>query len=134
LPEPATEPDFWAAIQADPNDALPKLVFADWLDERGDVRGEGLRWLAEHGKRPACDTTGKRPSWDWWSRPPAEPDYYADSVVDAYVLPGNLFRRLKGKPTDIWKGYGSYRAALRDLGRAWAACVARDVDPLGNDP
>ena len=27
-----------AAIEADPDSDLPRLVFADWLDERGDAR------------------------------------------------------------------------------------------------
>lgn len=34
---------FLAAITADPNDDLPRLMFADWLDERGDPRGEFIR-------------------------------------------------------------------------------------------
>jgi uncharacterized protein (TIGR02996 family) len=34
---------FLAAITANPADDLSRLVYADWLDERGDVRGEFLR-------------------------------------------------------------------------------------------
>ena len=37
------EAAFLAAILADPDDDAPRLVFADWLDERGDCRGEWLR-------------------------------------------------------------------------------------------
>jgi uncharacterized protein (TIGR02996 family) len=42
------EAAFVAAILAAPYDDAPRLVFADWLEERGDPRGEWLRinvWL-----------------------------------------------------------------------------------------
>ena len=34
---------FLSAIQANPNDELARLVYADWLDEKGDRRGGYLR-------------------------------------------------------------------------------------------
>ena len=34
---------FIAALVANPNDDATRLVYADWLEERGDVRGEFLR-------------------------------------------------------------------------------------------
>src|SRR4051812_24479251 len=34
---------FIAAILADPEDDLRRLIYADWLDERGDVRGDFIR-------------------------------------------------------------------------------------------
>lgn len=37
------EARFLAAIAADPNDDDARLVYADWLTERGDPRGEYLR-------------------------------------------------------------------------------------------
>jgi uncharacterized protein (TIGR02996 family) len=40
------EAAFTAAILAAPRDDAPRLVFADWLDERGDPRGEWLRVTA----------------------------------------------------------------------------------------
>jgi uncharacterized protein (TIGR02996 family) len=121
---------FLRDIGVRPGDGLPKLIYADWLDEHGDPRGAGLRWVVRGGARPAHDTA--EDTWDWWSRPPREPDYYPDGDVQPAVLPGNLFRRLKGKPTDIWKGYASYADALRDLLDAWARCAAEGVDPLGD--
>src|SRR5262249_8011657 len=36
---------FLAAISAAPDDDALRLVYADWLEERGDVRGEYLRLL-----------------------------------------------------------------------------------------
>src|SRR5262245_58493353 len=37
------EEGFLEAIQADPGDDFSRLVYADWLEERGDSRGEFLR-------------------------------------------------------------------------------------------
>jgi uncharacterized protein (TIGR02996 family) len=37
------EAAFLASIQASPADNTPRLVYADWLEERGDPRGEFLR-------------------------------------------------------------------------------------------
>jgi uncharacterized protein (TIGR02996 family) len=37
------EPAFLQALQAQPNDDVTRLVYADWLDDRGDPRGEYLR-------------------------------------------------------------------------------------------
>jgi uncharacterized protein (TIGR02996 family) len=120
---------FLAAIAARPDDDLPKLVYADYLDEHGDPRAAALRWVVARGAKPAYDVVQN--TWDWWSRPPAEPDYYPDeAAVGRAVLPANLFCRLKGKPTDIWKGYQSYRTALRDLLRAWGRCAGEGCDPL----
>jgi uncharacterized protein (TIGR02996 family) len=44
-PRPAVveEDRFIQAILADPDDASIRLVYADWLEERGDPRGEFLR-------------------------------------------------------------------------------------------
>jgi len=127
MPASDDEAVFFSAILAAPDDPLPKLVFADWLDERGDPRGAYLRRTVEHGVRPVHDTIAD--TWDWWSRPPREPDYYGGQDVAAAILPGQLFRRLKGKSTDIWKGYESYIFALNDLMHAWADCVAAGEKP-----
>jgi len=37
------EAGFLAAITAAPNDAVPRLIYADWLEERGDPRNELVR-------------------------------------------------------------------------------------------
>jgi uncharacterized protein (TIGR02996 family) len=46
-----TEGDFHRAIDAQPDDWQTRLVFADWLQERGDPRAEGYRALVALGKR-----------------------------------------------------------------------------------
>ncbi|HTK74112.1 MAG TPA: TIGR02996 domain-containing protein [Gemmataceae bacterium] len=123
------EAAFSKAIQAAPDDPLPKLIFADWLDERGDPRATCLRWVVDRGLRPVHDAIAD--TWDWWSRPPREPDYYGGQDTTAAIVPPALFRRMNGKPTDIWKGYLSYADALRDLMQAWAKCVAAGSTPGG---
>lgn len=40
-----TEEDFQAALDKNPSDWQTRLVFADWLQERGDPRAEGYRVL-----------------------------------------------------------------------------------------
>ena len=47
------EREFLAAIVAHPHDWAPRLVFADWLEERGDPRAELIR-LLEELTRPKC--------------------------------------------------------------------------------
>src|SRR3954451_5218968 len=50
---------FLQAILDEPDDDTPRLVFADWLDERGDVGRAGVirvqcelaRWVPEGGRR-----------------------------------------------------------------------------------
>lgn len=37
------EADLLAAVQADPSDLQARAIYADWLEERGDPRGEYLR-------------------------------------------------------------------------------------------
>jgi uncharacterized protein (TIGR02996 family) len=122
------ETAFRNAIEASPDDPLPKLNFADWLHERGDPRAACLRSVVKHGVRPVHDTI--EDTWDWWSRPPREPDYYGGQDTHAAILPKSVFARLKGKSKDIWKGYDSYVDALQDLLRAWAECAAAGVEPF----
>ncbi len=43
----ADEVAFLRAIAAEPEDDLPRLVYADWLDDRGDPRGEYIRVAVE---------------------------------------------------------------------------------------
>lgn len=47
-----TEDDFHAALDAHPDDWQTRLVFADFLQEKGDPRAEGYRALGAMGLRP----------------------------------------------------------------------------------
>jgi uncharacterized protein (TIGR02996 family) len=50
------EEAFLATLKADPADAVTRSVYADWLEERGDVRGEYIRVEERMAALPpACD-------------------------------------------------------------------------------
>jgi uncharacterized protein (TIGR02996 family) len=59
------EEGFLAAILAEPGDRVALLVYADWLDERGDPRGEYLRLLAEPWTDPER-MVGLAFTFDWY--------------------------------------------------------------------
>src|SRR5436309_3103806 len=125
------EAGFWAAIADAPDDGLPKLLFADWLDERRDPRGDCLRWVAAENKRPAYDRHDTK-TWDWWSNTPLDPMHYEPSPRD-YVLPLNLFSRLTPVGPGLWKGDPTFIVALPNLGAAWRAGIDEGGSPLADD-
>jgi uncharacterized protein (TIGR02996 family) len=47
-----TEDDFAAMLDANPDDHYTRLVFADWLQDRGDSRAEGYRAMGQLRLRP----------------------------------------------------------------------------------
>src|SRR5437764_6172383 len=51
---------FLRAILAHPDDDLPRLVYADWLDERGDPKGEFIRLQCELERLAPNDPGRKR--------------------------------------------------------------------------
>lgn len=64
------EDAFHARLDADPKDTPGRLVFADWLDERGDPRAAGYRALGDLGIAPRWNEIF--PDWsyacDWHGR------------------------------------------------------------------
>jgi hypothetical protein len=63
-----------------------RLVYADWLEERGDPRAAHQRWMARERKLPRFSGS----SWDWWGygdRPDCTPE----------DLPLEIWRRLPGQ-------------------------------------
>lgn len=52
---------FVAAIQAEPDDDVPRLIYADWLDEQGDPRGPFVRAQVALARLPADDP--QRTEW-----------------------------------------------------------------------
>src|SRR5258708_673203 len=48
---------FLRAIREHPDDDAPRLVYADWLDARGDQRGEFIRLQCELDQLPTGDPT-----------------------------------------------------------------------------
>jgi uncharacterized protein (TIGR02996 family) len=57
-----TEDDFNAALDAHPDDHHTRMVFADWLQERGDERAEGYRALGV-GRRYPVSVRMAVPPW-----------------------------------------------------------------------
>ncbi|WP_166831394.1 TIGR02996 domain-containing protein [Thalassoroseus pseudoceratinae] len=53
-----TDNEFFQAVLADPDDLIPRLVYADWLDEQGDPRGEFIRVQCELADMP--ETNARR--------------------------------------------------------------------------
>jgi uncharacterized protein (TIGR02996 family) len=49
------EADFVAPILAAPDDDAPRLVYADWLVERGDARGELIQTDCALARLPRFD-------------------------------------------------------------------------------
>jgi uncharacterized protein (TIGR02996 family) len=50
-----TNDDFLQGILAHPDDDVPRLIYADWLEERGDPRGEFIRVQCELYRLPKHD-------------------------------------------------------------------------------
>ncbi len=62
-----TEDDFQRALDANPEDWQTRLVFADWLQDRGDPRAAGYRLLGMARRIPqAAMHHGGALLW-WWS-------------------------------------------------------------------
>lgn len=89
---------FLAAVCAEPDDDLPRLVWADWLEDRGDPRGEFVRLqMAEHLGEPGnparveelIRTHGRK-----WAGPLADWAYsitWHRGCPDHLVIPAEVF-------------------------------------------
>ena len=109
------ESAFQAALDADPADFALRLVFAGWLEERGDWRAAGYRWMGEHRKWPydwsqnAMITTFD--TFDWFMEgSPVNLDVPEHCVVPRGLLPWF-------SPDLYWHGYHSRREAEEKLCR-----------------
>jgi uncharacterized protein (TIGR02996 family) len=81
---PPEEAAFLNAIRANPADDLPRLAYADWLEERGDPRGRALR-LACHFRQAWAELRDLLPALD------------GDWLADAF---GGFRLVLRGYPAD----------------------------------
>src|SRR5215510_9578888 len=98
-----TEDDFQAALDKNPEDWQTRLVFADWLEERGDVRAEGYRALGLLHRVPVGAV---RP--DQWCDPGycsigAQKRKRGTDLKEATVatLPYDWFRRTRKVATEV---------------------------------
>lgn len=114
-----TEADFQRSLDLDPDNFGLRLIFADWLEERGDVRAAGMRWMGENGKWPnAHGNIGP-----YWSGIP-HLDKDQDENLRKRTLPPAMLKALKGhidRPATLYKEYRSRQAAEDALCHAIAA-------------
>lgn len=75
-----TEDDFQAALDANPADWQTRLVFADWLQDRGDSRAEGYRALGWLRVRPYF--TKPHDQWCFTTDLNFNSDYRANCIPD----------------------------------------------------
>lgn len=113
-----TEDDFQRMLDAHPDDHQTRLVFADWLEERGDERAEGYRALGllRH------HTGGSNAFPCWWTH---EKNGTANDQTQAQ-LPRDWFDRLRDALTggNWWRDYPSRRAGDDAAALAFACLPA----------
>ena len=86
-----TEDDFQAALDANPEDHQTRLVFADWLQERGDVRAEGYRALGVLRLWP-LEYQDDGPAWSFHN---GFGRYQSEDVPKHHALPKPWFEAAK---------------------------------------
>lgn len=79
-----TEDDFQAALDAKPEDWQTRLVFADWLQERGDPRADGYRALGVLRLWPKREGEGEGGTWAYQGG-------VADDYPACHTLPRDWF-------------------------------------------
>lgn len=114
-----TEEDFHRLLDANPDDHHTRLVFADWLQERGDPRAEGYRALGMLRKFPRTRVNYQGPSHAWTrdenelrlnelvNSDPHGPNYL---VGPSHGLPVDWFHEVARRQT-WWSDHNSRREA-----------------------
>lgn len=77
------EAAFQKHLDAHPDDATCRLVFADWLEEQADSRAEGYRALGTAGIVPVQSGDGR---WDYYQSTNMPLDWYTQMV---HMLPND---------------------------------------------
>jgi uncharacterized protein (TIGR02996 family) len=84
-----------------------RLVYADWLEERGDGLAGAQRWMAAQVKFPRLGHELGHDTWDWWRIDRPDPE----------DLPGEIWDHLPGERNERYecKEYATRRLAERAL-------------------
>jgi uncharacterized protein (TIGR02996 family) len=90
-----TEDDFQSALDADPEDGQTRLVFADWLEERGDPRADGYRAMGRLGLRAPPSTTESSGACPWFDSARCVVGSGGEAPVHCW-LPSDWFALLSG--------------------------------------
>lgn len=97
------------------------LVLADWLEGQGDERADGVRWLAENGKRPEWESDSNHygAGYHWWEWAAFKGD--EDTVPSSAQLPldsdaagGAWYRAHPDFPSAIYAAASAWTAAQRE--------------------
>jgi uncharacterized protein (TIGR02996 family) len=129
------ETGFIQALAADPEDDTTRLVYADWLEERGDPRAAWVRdlaiwrWMGPLAQSPVPALMGALAEEDWWqSRDAAS----ALQRVGPTALPA-LVEALSG-PNDLAAAAGAALRGFRPEDLAPALPLIRELAAGGNVP
>jgi hypothetical protein len=101
---------FESSLQNSIGDAAARLLFGEWLEERGDWRAEGYQWMAQRNKEPSQQSQ----TCDWWHE-------NATSNRREIVLPDFVWTALDAPVThnhENCKEFASRSAAEEALCRA----------------
>lgn len=93
-----------AAVLRNPGDAIAPLVYADWLEERGDSRAEYLRLLAGLGE-PDAPECGGGPRERLRELREALDPAWAGAIDRARLLPGGVYWHDDGSTRDFLRFY-----------------------------
>jgi uncharacterized protein (TIGR02996 family) len=119
-----TEDDFQKALAAKPTDWQTRLVFADWLQERGDPRAEGYRALGALRLRPLRGAHSKR---HWWTAVGEGPPTYNHLPPDWFRAVAGYGHRSAGRwrwPDEFDESRDNRREIEDAAARAFAALPA----------
>lgn len=97
------------SIASDPDADFPKLVYADWLEERGRIpEAEAWRWIVTNGKKPDIGPG----VYVWW----LGYDFHDECDHNAAIGPALMYwlRVEKGvvRPNRHTTELGAYRALV----------------------
>lgn len=89
------ESAFQESLNADPDNHFLREVFADYLEEQGDPRSLGYRWMGENRKRPYRHYSHR--DWSWWNLGNDEYSHTEDLPSD---IEEKYFNAMKGDKSD----------------------------------
>jgi uncharacterized protein (TIGR02996 family) len=127
-----TEDDFRRALVDNPSDWQLRLVFADWLQDRGDPRSEGyralgtLRWTP--WERTPWGPTSSPTWWDFDREAALCPSRTIPMKVGQGELPGDWFELIRDwfRMNDSWvKEFANWAHAEDAAARAFARLPVR---------
>lgn len=125
------ENDFLDAIQAAPTDPVPRLVYADWLDEQGDPRGELLRIQEELRRIEVSDRPLKEARMHELLNDDVEPllirHTTSTGMEEVLIFPGEFL--MGSPPNEAGHGEDENQVAVQLTQPFWLArCVVTRED------